>query len=210
MEEALVELNRKIDALAEQVAFITEETRRQQRRGEEWDELKGDLTLVGNDLFRLSVRQLEELEYHVQIEDIFHLFKRLLRNTRQLEQALDQLESLMELWQELSPMTQDMFLSFMNRLDEMERKGYFAVMQGSVKVADRVVESLKDEDFEQLGEGAAMAVSAMREEPGSTSMFGLMRQLNDPAVRRGMARMLMVLKSIGEMEDRPCDVPGEM
>ena len=80
-DQAVIELNQKIDALTNQVAYLTEEARQQQRRRREMDELKSDLTPIASDLFRLSVEQLDEVESYVQLEDVLRLLKRLMRNT---------------------------------------------------------------------------------------------------------------------------------
>jgi len=221
MNPTIAELNQKIDYLTEQVAFITAEARQQQQRRQEWDELKDDLTPIVNDVFRLSVEQLEEIESHVQIEDILHLFKRLLRNTRNLEQMLDQLESGLELWQDLSPLSRDAFLALMKRLDEMERKGYFVFMQGGLDIIDRIVTSFSEEDVRQLGDNIVLilqtikemtqpeimnmmhntVVAVQEEEPADVSLLSIMRQLNDPAVRKGLAKTLNVLKSVAETKN---------
>ncbi len=216
--QALAEIHQKLDALTTQVAFLTEEARQQRRRRQEWDELKDDLTPIFNDIFRLSVQQLEEIEGYVQIEDIFHLLKRLLRNTRNLEQMLDQLESLMDLWQDLSPLTREVFLTLMRRLEEMEQKGYFVFLQGGLEMVDRIVTSFTEEDVRQLADNIVLilrtikemtqpeimqmmgqvAVTARAEEPTDTSLLHILRQLNDPAVRRGLSKTLLVLRSVGE------------
>ncbi len=221
MDPTIAELNQKIDHLTEQVAFITAEARQQQQRRQEWDELKDDLTPIVNDVFRLSVEQLEEIESHVQIEDILHLFKRLLRNTRNLEQMLDQLESGLEMWQDLSPLSRDAFLALMKRLDEMERKGYFLFMQGGLDIIDRIVTSFSEEDVRQLGDNIVLilqtikemtqpeimnmmhntVVAVQEEEPADVSLVSIMRQLNDPAVRKGLAKTLNVLKSVAETKN---------
>ena len=217
-EANLAELNQKLDRLVTQVEFLTEEAHRQKRRQQEWDELKDDLIPIGNDVFRLSVEQLEEIQQHVQIEDMLRLFKRLLRNTRNLEQMLDQLESVSELWQDVSPLTQDMFGTIMTRLNEMEQKGYFVFLQGGLDIADRVVTSFTEEDVQQLGDNIVLILQTVKEmtqpeimsmlrqtahtikeeEPVDTSLWSILRQMNDPAVRKGLAKTLQVLKSVGE------------
>jgi DNA repair exonuclease SbcCD ATPase subunit len=121
---AMTDLNRKIDQLTAQVAFLTEEAQAQQRRRQEWQELQNDLTPIASDVFRISVNELEEVESYVQLEDILRLFKRLLRNTHNLEQMLDQLESTMAMFQEISPLTQDAFLTLMNEYRHLvQRRG---------------------------------------------------------------------------------------
>jgi uncharacterized protein YjgD (DUF1641 family) len=214
----LLELNQKLDKLAVQVEFLTEEALRQKRRQQEWDELKDDLLPIGNDIFRIAVTQLEEVEQNVQLEDILRLAKRLLRNTRNLELMLDQLESLAELWQDASPLSRDAFLTVMNRLNEMEQKGYFIFLQGGLDMADRVVTSFSEEDVRQLGENIVLILQTVKEmtqpqimtmlrhtaqvvkeeEPADTSLLGIVRQLNDPAVKRGLAKTLQILKSVAD------------
>ena len=217
MDQALVELNQKVDALTAQVAFLAEEARIQQERRQEWDELKNDLSPVASEAYRLSVQQLDEIEGYVQLEDIIRVTKRLMRNTRNLEEMLDQLEGLADLSRELSPLSQDMFLMLMTRLDEMERKGYFSFFQGGMNIMDEIVSNFTEEDVQQLGENVVLILntvkemtqpeimqlmsstaSVMREEdiPEDVSMFYLMRQMRDPAVKRGLAKTLNVLRTV--------------
>jgi len=218
MDQTLQELNRKLDNLAAQVAFLSEEARIQRQRRQEWDELKSDMTPIANDIFRLSVEQLEEIDQHVQIEDILRLFKRLLRDTRELERMLDRMESLTTLWDDLSPITRDSFLTLMSKLDELERKGYFVFLQGGLDIVDRVVSSFGEEDVRQLGDNIVLILETVKEmtqpdvmrlmrqtahvvreeEPVDTSLRGLLRQLNDPAVKRGLAKTLNLLRSVAD------------
>ena len=82
MDQAVMELNQKVDALTAQVEFLAEEARQQQRRRQERDELISDLTPIVGEAYRLSVQQLDEIEGYVQLEDIARVLKRLMRNTR--------------------------------------------------------------------------------------------------------------------------------
>lgn len=216
---ALEDLNRKVDALTTQVAYLAEEARLNQRRRQEWDELKSDLTPVASEVYQLSVKQLDEIESYVQLEDIVRVSKRLMRNTRNIEQMLDQLESLADLSREFGPLSDEVFLTVMTRLDEMERKGYFAFLQGGMEIMDQIVTNFSDEDVRQLGENIVLILETvkemtqpeimtllsssahvMREDdvPEDVSLFAILRQLNDPAVRRGLAKTLNVLRTVSE------------
>lgn len=218
-EQTLEALNRKIDVLTEQVAFLTEEARQEQRRRQEWDELKNDLTPVAGDVYRVMVHELAEVDGYFSSEDVFRLMKRLIRNTRNMEQMLDQLESFAALWQELSPLTQSAFLTLMTRLEEAEQKGYFTFLRGGMDIADRVVTSYSEEDVRQLGENIVLILDTVKEmtqpevmtmmrntaeslraEPQveDVSMMQLLRQLNDPAVKRGLSRTLTVLSNVSD------------
>lgn len=215
-EAVLAELGQKIDKLAVQVEFLTEEAQRQKQRQQEWDELRQDLTPIMNDLFRLTVQQLDEVEHSVRLEDILRLFKRFMRNTGNLEYMLDQMESLFELWQDLNPLSRDIFVSIMSQLEEMERKGYFVFLRGGLDITDRVVTSFTEEDVRLLGDNIVLILQTVKEmtqpevmnmlrntasvvaeeEPMDTSLIAIIRQLNDPAVRRGLAKTLQILKTV--------------
>jgi uncharacterized protein YjgD (DUF1641 family) len=219
MDQAMVELNAKVDALTAQVEFLAEEARLQKSRRQEWDELKGDLTPVASEVYRLTVQQLDEIEGYVQLEDIVRVLKRLMRNTRNIEQMLDQLESISELSSELTPLTEEMFLMLMSRLDEMERKGYFTFIQGGMEIMDTVVSNFTEDDVRQLGDNIVLILNTVKEMtqpeamqllqstatvmmedevPEKVSMFYLVRQFNDPAVRRGLARTMNVLRTVSD------------
>lgn len=218
IDPALAELNDKLDRLATQVTFLTEEAQRQKRRQQEWDELKHDLMPMANEGYLLLAEQLREVEQFAQLEDLLRLGKRLLRNTRNFEQMLDQLEGLMDLWQDAGPLSKDAFLSAMTQLAELEQKGYFVFLKGGLDIADRIVTSFSEEDVRQLGENIVLILQTVKEmtqpdimmmlsntahvvkdeEPVNTSLISIMRQLNDPAVRKGLVKTLQVLKSVAD------------
>ena len=218
VDPAVLELNQKLDRLTTQLDFLTEEAQRQKRRQQEWDELKNDLIPIGNELFRLSVAQLEEIQQHVQLEDMLRLMKRLARNTHNLELMLDQVEGMMELWQDMSPLSRDMFFRVMAQLNEMEQKGYFVFLQGGLDMVDRIVSEFSEEDVQQLADNVVLILQTVKEmtqpeimtmlrdtalvvkdeEPVDASLLSIVRQLNDPSVRRGLAKTLNVLKSVGD------------
>jgi len=218
-DQSLEALNRKIDALTKQVAFLTEAAQQDQQRRQEWDELKNDLTPVAGDVYRVAVRELAEVDGYFSSEDVLRLMKRLVRNTRNMEQMLDQLESFAALWQDAGPLTQDAFLTLMNRLEEAEQKGYFTFMRGGMEIADRVVSSYSEEDVRQLGDNIVLILDTVKDltqpevmmlmrstaetlredDPDEdVSMFQLLRQLNDPSVKRGLSKTLTVLGNVSE------------
>ena len=141
-----------------------------------------------------------------------------MRNTRDLEHMLDQFDSFGLMWQDVNPLTQEAFLTLMGRLDEMERKGYFSFMRGGMGIMDEIVTSFTEEDVRQLGENVVLilrtvkemtqpeimtmmqrtAVSLQEEPVENVSLMGILRQLNDPAVKRGLSKTLNVLKTVSE------------
>ena len=216
-EPTLADLNRKIDDLAGQVGRIVDEAEAQRRRRLDRDELTQDLIPIATEAYDLAVRELDQVEQYVSIEDVLRLGKRLLRNVRNLEEMLDRLEEMKELADELTPLSQDMFLRAMASLEDYERRGYFAFARGGIGILDRVVTSFDEDDVNALGDNIVLILQTVKEMtqpevmrmlqstasavrdaeiPEDVSMFRLLRDMRDPAVKRGLSRMLGVLRSL--------------
>lgn len=222
IEQKLDVLTANMTALAEQMQFLTQQAHKSDRRQREWDDLRADLTPIMNDMYSISVEQLQEIQAYVQLEDILSLSKRLARNTRNFDQMLDQMESLQDLWKDLSPLTTDMFHQVVLILNDLEQKGYFGFARQSAYVADQIVTSFSEEDVRQLGDNVVLILNTVKAltqpevmnlvnnltegfheaedqaEELPTSAFGLLKQMRDPDVRRGLAITMAMLKRVSQ------------
>lgn len=223
MEPSLAELNQKIDLLTQQVQYLTEQAQRAERARQDRAELIRDLVPIANDAFRLTIQQLEEIQDYVDWNDLMRLFKRLLRNAPTLERILDQLEGLSELADTLSPLSDSAFARLVERLEEMERKGYFVFVKGGLQMVDNIVTSFTEEDVKKLGDNIVLILNTIKdmtqpeimnfvrstlliaerevEKPVDISYPALLSQMRDPAVRRGLALTLRVLRVIGSQAE---------
>jgi len=219
MDQAMQELNQKIDLLTAQVQFLTEQAQIAERQRRERAELMRDVMPIVNDVYRLSVDQLEEVEQYVDLSDLLRLLKRLLRNGRNFEAMLDQLESLMDLLQTIGPLSDAAFCKAVELLQTMEQKGYFVFAQGGMQIVDNIVSSFSEDDVKQLGDNVVLLLNTVKdmtqpqimrlvrtlvanveaevERPVSTSLGSLLGQMRDPNVRRGLALTMRVLRVIG-------------
>lgn len=220
MDQALLELNEKLDRLTNQVAFLTEQAQRAERERAARAELMRDLTPIANDVYRLAVEQLEEVEQYVSLDDLLRLVKRLARNGRNIEKMLDQLESVMDLAETIAPLSDAAFGRAVNELATLERKGYFTFARGGWRILDNIVTSFGEDDVQQLGNNIVLIlqtikemtqpevmnfarnmVSAIENEGAaevSISYRSLFGQMRDPNVRRGLALTMRVLRSLGQ------------
>jgi uncharacterized protein YjgD (DUF1641 family) len=219
MEDTLQVLNQKIDLLTAQVSYLSEQARVVERQRSERAELVRDVTPLANQAFSLAVEQLEEVQEYIDLSDLLRLFKRLLRNGRNIEKMLDQLESLAELVETLSPLADDAFGKAVDLMAGLEAKGYFTFAQGGMRLLDNVVTSFDKADVDRLGDNIVLILNTVKdmtqpeiisfvrttllvaekeiEKPVDISYLGLVRQMRDPAVRRGMALTLRVMQVIG-------------
>jgi len=219
MDQQIADLTQKIDALTTQMQYLTEQAQLAERGRQDRDELMRDLMPVANDAFRLTVEQLEEVQEYANLNDLLRLFKRLLRNGRNIEQLLDLMESGMDLLDTVGPMGDEAFGKAVDLLAAMERKGYFAFAKGGIAIADNVVSSFTEDDVKKLGENVVLILNVVKnmtqpeimtfvnntlliatrevEKPVDASILSLLNQMRDPAVRRGLALTMRVLSVVG-------------
>jgi uncharacterized protein YjgD (DUF1641 family) len=221
MDQSLVDLDQKIDALTAQVAYLAEQAQITERQRQQRAELVSDLTPIANQAFQITIEQLDEVKEYIDLNDLLRLIKRLMRNGRNFEQLLDQLEGAMDLIDTIGPLTDEAFFKVVNSLAELEQKGYFTFARGSKRILDNVVTSFNEDDINRLGDNVVLILNTIKdmtqpeimnfvrntlivaereiEKPVDISYRGLMRQIQDPAVRRGLALTMRVLHVIGSL-----------
>jgi uncharacterized protein YjgD (DUF1641 family) len=206
--------------LHQKIDHLTDQMEAQKKRQEELDELKNDLIPVANHMIKLSIDELAEIGSEFRLEDLLFLIKRLLRDTHLLLEMLDRFESTMELADETQRLGTQVFHEAVVTLDRMEREGYFTFAKGGWKIVERIVKEFSEEDIEALGENIVTilttvrnltqpeimsltnnAVNTIRNEPLSgppPSVWTLARELSDPQVRKGMVRLINLVKILAE------------
>lgn len=221
--DRIVDLEHKVDDLTEQVAFLVEEARAQRRRREALEELQRDLAPVLRSLMGDAAEELDRLD--LRAEDVAGLLRRLARNVDTLERALAQMESLADLARELSRISRPAMDAAIDKLAEAEARGYFGFARAGLGVVDRIVTGFSEEDVAALGDNVVTILEVVKEltqpqmlaimsrvlaaverqheeiawEPEEPpSLWGILRQLRDPDVRRGLARALNTLRAAAE------------
>ena len=182
-----------------------------------------DVMPIVNDAFRLTTEQLEEVQEYVDLGDLLRLFKRLLRNGRNIDKMLDQLESMIYLAQTVGPLTDSAFEKATDLLQTAEHKGYFGFARGGMQMVDNVVTSLNGEDVWRLGENVVLILNVVKDmtqpeimnlvhtsspvsrssrQAGQYVAAGVFGQMRDPNVRRGLALTMRVLHVVGSQRRR--------
>jgi uncharacterized protein YjgD (DUF1641 family) len=223
METDVALLHEKIDALTTQVSFLTKQAEVQQRRQLEFDELKQDMIPIANHMIKLSIDELADIGQEFEIEDLFFLLKRIMRNTHMILAMFDRLEALMGITDEVELLGKQVFSTAVENLEKMEQDGYFAFAREGWGIMERVVTEFSEDDVRALGDNivtilttvrnmtqpeimalANNAIGAIQEVPPEEkvpSTLSLLRELSNPKTRRGMARMINLLKALDEQSD---------
>ena len=223
MDNDVALLHQKIDTLSMQVAFLSEQAKTQQRRQQEFDELKQDMIPIANHLVKLTINELAEIDPEFEIEDLIFLLKRVLRNVPLILTMFDRFEAIMGITDEVELLGKQVFSTAVERLDQLEQEGYFGFAREGWGILERVVTEFSDEDVKALGDNvvtilttvrnmtqpeimamANNALGAIQEVPPETktpSVLSLFRELSNPRTRRGMARMINLLQVLDEQPD---------
>ncbi len=219
-------VDERLDRMAEQLEEVTSEIRRQRESRERWQELLGELTPLAERAMSSTISKLDVDS--MDVDDLFSLAHTLGQNASVLEAWISPLRAMSALVEELAPMSTPAVASLNARLQQLDERGYFAFARRSVDVLDNVVTSFSEDDVKQLGDNIVLilqtvkqmtqpevmgmlhrtAVTMQQEDArlATPSIRELLRQLRDPSVRRGLARALLALRSMGA--ERSASTPG--
>ncbi len=212
----------RLDALGSQMAAITEELATTRAVREQWTELAQTLVPVTRGVMDMATRELSDLEADVTIDDeVTSLARTSMRAVPTIEVLVAQLSSLSELGHEVNSISGAGVHRLTELLQVAEDKGYFMFAREGAAIADRVVTSFGEDDVRALGENVVTILNAIKEltqpevmallnrtaltiqevedtptEP--PSMLALLRSMRDPQTRRGLARVLSMLHTVGE------------
>jgi uncharacterized protein YjgD (DUF1641 family) len=211
VEDRIAELDRKLDFIVEELAHL-------RRIRNSAEDLVADLTIVGKDAMGDAVEALGATTLRPQ--DIAHLIKTVLQDAPLLTGALQQLESAADFIQDAQPIVRDLFGKAVAGCQALQQKGYFEAAAAGVNVGDALIGLHSASDWKQVEASVPQLVGFLREltKPEvlqaleaiihgfgqvqatmtvDKSVFQLVRELNSPDARRGIAIIVEFLKVVG-------------
>jgi uncharacterized protein YjgD (DUF1641 family) len=143
----------------------------------------------------------------------------MLRNVNTISKVIQQLESAKDFLTDASPLIRESIIDFMKKLDEFDRKGYFEFLKELGKVSDKVVTSFTIDDVKSLGDNIVTILNTVKnltqpdmlhtinnainvykkldiEVTEKVTLISLLKEINDPATKKGIAFALRFLKNL--------------
>lgn len=199
MDPQWTELNQKLDALTAQVAYLSEQARLNALERESREELLETAMPVAKDVMRLASDEMEEVQEYLNPEDLVRILKKIIQHTPQLEMLLDNIDAVTDLLDTVGPVVREGMDKVTEVTGDLEAKGYFDLARGGAHLADQVAGTLTEDDLKRLGGTLVPVLQAVKAAPPAQppSLLGLLGQMNDPAVRSGLALALRALKALG-------------
>lgn len=216
MQEQIDAMNRKLDVILEEIEM-------QRRHRREMDDLKDDAMRVAKDVYQSALVELEEVHDHIQTGDMLYFGKKLLRNITTLTRMFEQVESLKDFFEDFAPVSRELFIDAMHRLDDFDRKGYFEFIKQLSRGMDNIVTSFTIEDVKHLNENIVTILTTVKNltQPDmlhavnnamtvyknldfkveeDVSLFTLLKQLNTPETKRGLVVALHFLQNLSRSQ----------
>jgi len=145
IQEQINDINRKLDLLIDEVTI-------QRQNREAVNDLIDDVAVIGKDVFKNMVSELDDAGIELDGEALRSLLMKLIRNIGSMGMVLETLESLNDLTKDMTPIVKQIGLDGINKFNELEQKGYFEVINQLGITIDTVMSRYSREDLRKLSE----------------------------------------------------------
>lgn len=151
----LNEINRKLDLVIEHVI-------QQRRKQQVLEDLVEDLTIISKDVVRNSVIQLDKAGVKIDSEAVLSLLFKLVRNIDVINETFETLISFNDLIKDMSPIVRQVGLDSIQKLNELDEKGYISFIKETYKITDNVVANFTAEDVRLLSDNIVTIINTIK------------------------------------------------
>lgn len=214
MQDQINAMNRKMDIILEEISI-------QKQKRQEVEDLVTDLSIIGNDMFKASVDELDHAGVELDSEALKSLLFRLLRNVGTLNDLVEMIESTTDLAKDAAPIVHQLGLDGIAKMNEMEQKGYFDFVREVFQIIDNVVTHFSKEDVRLLAENVVTILETIKSltQPDMLgamnnavniykkiethdiqeySLWKAFKEMRSPEMRKGIGFMITFLKNIAD------------
>lgn len=208
------EINRKLDLVLEEVSA-------QKQARQTVEDLITDVSLIGTDMFKASVVELDNAGIELDAEAVKQLLFKFVRNIGTINEMFEMLESANDLMKDVSPIIRQIGLDSIHKMNKFEQKGYFDFIRELGQIADNVVTHFSTEDVKLLADNVVPILETMKsltqpdmmkalnngvnvyksldtQDIPEYSLWKAFRELNTPEMKKGLGFMITFLKNIAK------------
>lgn len=215
------EIQTKFDDINKKLDLVLEEVIAQKQSRQTVEDLVTDVSLIGTDMFKATVTELDNAGIEVDGEALKQLAFKFIRNINTFNELFGMLESANDLIKDVTPIIQQVGLDSIHKMNELEQKGYFEFISELGRMVDNVVTHFSAEDVKQLSENIVLMLEVVKsltqpemlkafnnglnvyksldtENIPEYSLWKIMREINTPEMKKGMGFMITFLKNIAK------------
>ncbi len=214
IQQQIDDINRKLDIILEEV-FAQKQSR------ETISDLADDLSLVGKDVFKNTVIELDKAGVELDSDALKGTGIRLIRNIDNINEFLDTLESINDFLKDASPIARQVGLDAIQKMNELDKKGYIEFFKELSKVLENVVSHFSVEDVRDLSENVVTILETVKEmtQPDMLSamdnavnvfknldtkdipeysLWKAMKEMRSPEMKKGLGFIITLLKNLAK------------
>ncbi len=218
-------IQEQIDAMNRKLDLVLEEVMAQREARQNISDLSKDLNIIGKDIFGATVTELDNAGVEIDGEAVKVLALKVVRNISSLNELFDMLESMMDLFKDVSPIMHQMGLSGIKAMGELESKGYIDFFKESLKIIDNIITHFTVEDVRLLADNIVTILETVKNltQPEMLdainngvvvyqsldvndippySLWKAMRAMNSREMRKGLGFMITFLKNIAAADEK--------
>lgn len=220
MSEAAIQA--QIDAINKKLDLILEEVYAQREIRHSMEDLAQDASIIGKDIFRNTVIQLDKAGVELDTEALAGIGLKLIRNIDNINEFLEMLESINDFMKDVGPIVHQIGLDTIHKLHELEQKGYIDFFRELSKSLDNIVTHFSTDDVKALSDNVVFILETVKnltqpdmlkainnalaiyknldmENVEEYGIFKAMLELRKPEMKKGIGFMITFLKRLSEM-----------
>jgi uncharacterized protein YfkK (UPF0435 family) len=155
-------IQQQIDDINKKLDIILEEVFAQKQNRDSMNDLMDDLSIVGKDVFKNTVVELDKAGVELDSEALKGTAIRLIRNIDNLNEFLDTLESLNDFMSDASPIIRQVGLDAIQKMNELNQKGYIEFFKELSKVMENIVSHFSVEDVQALADNVVVILETVK------------------------------------------------
>jgi uncharacterized protein YjgD (DUF1641 family) len=189
-------------------------------------ELRQELAPRVNEAVQALITELADVEADFRVEDVVYLVKKLMRNIKNLNFALDQFKNVVDFALTAEPLLKSSVPQLIFYLDHLEQNGVFRLMTVATEVLKKIWSTYSIEDMRQIGDGmvhltgilkkltapAALdlldraaelpaRVDVARARP--VGLFGMLGAMGDKEIQEGLGVLMELTKGLAALKAQP-------
>lgn len=214
IQQQIDDINRKLDIILEEV-FSQKQSR------ETISDLADDLSIVGKDVFKNTVIELDKAGVELDSDALKGTGIRLIRNIDNINDFLDTLESINDFLKDATPIARQVGLDTIQKMNELDQKGYIDFFKELSKVLENIVTHFSVEDVRDLSDNVVTILETVKEmtQPDMLSamdnavnvfknldtkdipeysLWKAMKEMRSPEMKKGIGFMITFLKNLAK------------
>jgi uncharacterized protein YjgD (DUF1641 family) len=166
-------------------------------------ELRQELAPRVNEAVQALITELADVEADFRVEDVVYLVKKLMRNIKNLNFALDQFKNVVDFALTAEPLLKSSVPQLIFYLDHLEQNGVFRLMTVATEVLKKIGSTYSIEDMRQIGDGMVHVTGILKKLTAPAALDLLDRAAELPArVDVARARPVGLFGMLGAMGDK--------